>query len=620
MYKYNPNYFTETSSSILDNENLREPQKQSYCKIYEHFVQEGKSSQAIIILPTGVGKTGLMAVAPYNICNGRTLIITPQLTVKDTVLGSLNTESHENFWSACKVLDEKDLPSIIEYENKKTINQVLELANIVIVNIQKLQGRLVSSLINRVPEDFFDMIIVDEAHHSTAKTWVEALHYFSQAKIIKLTATPLRSDGVKMSGELIYEYKLSQAMANNYVKSLIENEVSPDDVRFTIDNNMDVTYSLKEILQIKDEDWISRSVAYSDECSMQVINKSIELLKDKKSISNIPHKIIAVACSIKHAERIQELYASQGVRCSIVHSGMEVSEIDAVKTDIECNRTDVIVNVGMLGEGYDHKYLSIAAIFRPFRSELPYAQFIGRILRYIPESKNAGDNIGQVVSHRYLYLEELWQKYKIEMAESEIIRNLQDENVLRQIEQSTETKDISITDIGTVTASKKATITEDAYIQTKLLKKYKEESEEINIQAQQVAKILKISHEKAKQIIRQQKSNTSLARPDLVYNRSRKDIDTRIKEDIVPELTVKYIKESSSKNIKDCRLFQSGAYKWITKIKTPEGCLVAYFNKYLMDKIGKKREEWSIEEIQRANILLDNQTEYVAKILESFYD
>ena len=84
-----------------------------------------------------------------------------------------------------------------------------------------------------------------------------------------------------------------------------------------------------------------------------------------------------------------------------------------------------MINVAMLGEGYDHKYLSIAAIFRPFRAELPYTQFIGRVLRYIPEG-NPEDNIAKIVSHHYLYLDKLWEKYKKEISQSEIIKSLRD--------------------------------------------------------------------------------------------------------------------------------------------------------------------------------------------------
>ncbi|MFM9745600.1 helicase-related protein, partial [Streptomyces brasiliscabiei] len=89
---------------------------------------------------------------------------------------------------------------------------------------------------------------------------------------------------------------------------------------------------------------------------------------------------------------------------------MDKNELNSKFNDIENNRVDVVVNVSMMGEGYDHKYFSVAAIFRPFRSPLPYEQFVGRILRIIPEG-NVSDNIGSVVAHKFLYLNKLWNYY-----------------------------------------------------------------------------------------------------------------------------------------------------------------------------------------------------------------
>src|SRR5690625_6912967 len=49
---------------------------------------------------------------------------------------------------------------------------------------------------------------------------------------------------------------------------------------------------------IREENWIQRSVALSRESNEKIVNLSIQHLKDKKELTNNPHKIIAVACSI----------------------------------------------------------------------------------------------------------------------------------------------------------------------------------------------------------------------------------------------------------------------------------------------------------------------------------
>lgn len=50
--------------------------------------------------------------------------------------------------------------------------------------------------------------------------YFETVNHFKNAKVIKLTGTPIRTDGVELAGELVYKYRLSQAMAKGYVKSL----------------------------------------------------------------------------------------------------------------------------------------------------------------------------------------------------------------------------------------------------------------------------------------------------------------------------------------------------------------------------------------------------------------
>ena len=612
-------YFLDTPANILENENLREPQRQSYYKVYEHFVEGQKTSHALLVLPTGIGKTGIMGIIPYQISKGRVLIITPQLTVKDTVIDSLNTENHNNFWLERKVLTEEHLPAIIEYEGNRTKDEVLYLADIVVINIQKLQERLSSSLINRLPKDFFDMIIVDEAHHSPANTWIESIQHFSNAKVVKLTATPYRTDGRKIAGELIYNYRLSQAMAYKYVKSLEMHEYIPDELTFIMDNDDTKKYTLEEVMEIKDDDWVSRNVAYSPECSAQVVDESIAILENQKSLSSLPHMIIAVACGIQHANQIGELYRSRNIRVGIIHSYMDTDDIEAIKSDISNNRLDVIVNVGMLGEGYDYKYLSVAAIFRPFRSKLPYAQFIGRILRYIPEAPQARDNIGHIISHKHLYLDELWKDYKIEIAQSEIIRHLQEQDYLEFEERESGEGSPHRLDTAKVIPSL-GRVSTDAYLETELLRKAREESEQLNEKISILSQVLNISKQAAKDIIKSQQSVSKLKRPDKVYNRSRRTIDLRIKEDIVPDLVVKYSVPQEDKPLSGSRLFRTSTYQWITtSINDEQGMLAVYFNKYLREEIGKKREEWIISDFERANELIDRQAEYVDRVLQEYY-
>lgn len=627
--EYNPHYFLMANPHIYENDMLREPQIQGYYRVYDHFIVKNKTLPAIVVLPTGVGKTGLIGLLPFHICKGKTLIITPQLTIKDTVIDSLDPENPESFWYKRNVFKKiGETPTLIEYTNS-TKQEILDSANIVILNIHKLQSRLSRSPLNFLPEDYFDMIIIDEAHHSTANTWVETVQHFSKAKVVKLTGTPIRTDGVKLAGQLVYKYRLSQAMSKGYVKSLRNFEYIPEKLLLTIDKDEAVQYTVDELLEqgIRDEDWIKRSVAFSKDCSESVVRESLKLLDEKRrNNSKVPHKIIAVACSIDHAEQIKELYLNHGYRAEVIHSKQDIERQLEIKTDIENHRLDVIINVAMLGEGYDHPYLSIAAIFRPFKNELPYEQFIGRVLRSIPEEEveKADDNIADVVSHKYLELTKLWEKYKVELQESEVIKHLQNENILDDetdiYSRNTEDNKGEVIPLGKAHEKGSGAVKTDTYLNTALIKKQQEEAKKQKENIDKLQKLLNIDYEQALAIYNQTrtKDTAALKRPDLYFANKKKDLDVEIKEVLIPELITKYNINQSAKDLIGCRLF-NGKYQWIKKrAKDNGGLLAMYVNSYMKNEIGKKRENWRLSDYENAFTKLPVVREYIERALSEY--
>lgn len=635
-YVFNPNYFIETPFFIKDNTSLREPQIEAYYKTLEYYSNESNDRNAVIVLPTGVGKTGVMGLLPFLLCKKRTLIITPGTTIRDTVIESLNPSNPNNFWYKRNVIEKGFmLPSLIEYEGLDTPMEVLNSCNIVILNVQKLQNRLDSTLIKRVPNNYFDLIIIDEAHHSTATTWVEATNYFKTAKVIKLTGTPFRTDGEQITGHLVYKYPLSRAMYNNYVKSLSNIEYVPEQLFLTIDDDKETLYTVEEILEMKirDKDWITRSVAYSPSCSESIVLQSINELNKKKVNSNIPHKIIAIACSITHAKEIQELYESKGMRTTIVHSNLSDEEKKQAFSNIDNHRVDVVINVAMLGEGYDHPYLSVAAIFRPFRNELPYTQFIGRVLRYIEEGK-ASDNVAAIVSHHHLYLDKLWEKYKKEIQESEIIAALDpyeaelDESINGNESNGTTSNVKNPQQLGDVTESPNHNLLKDDYLTTELIKKSQEDEIKFREQIKTIQATLNVSEEKAINLIRQaQSANASaLSRPDLLYKKNKKDMDTRIRQEIVPSLIEKYKINRDGIDLKDSGLF-IGKFTNIPlraqASKSPGkniAMLAIYFNTALVYKIGLSRKDWLDDDYINAFKYLETLVDFVDSKLKKYYN
>lgn len=619
------NHYLSANPQILGNENLREPQLFAYQELIRHYSKEDSDRNALVVLPTGTGKTGLMAIAPYGIAKKRVLVITPQTVVKDTVVGSLNPMDPTNFWLTTKIFPVKtQLPTVIEY-SKELTGDVLESSDIVILNIHKLQLRLESSLLKKVVSNFFDLIIVDEAHHSEAHTWKKAIEYFSESKVIKVTGTPFRSDGVKIEGTEVYKYRLSQAMANGYVKSLERFVHIPDSMQFTIDKNDSNLLSLEEVLKIKSEEWVSRSVALSYESNMSIVNQSVKMLEDKRrNTENNPHKIVAVACSIEHAVQLQEIYEKKGLSVAIVHSKMEKKDLKNEFDKIESNQVDVVVNVALLGEGYDHKFLTIAAIFRPFKSDLPYQQFIGRVLRSISVNDgypvNEDDNIAQVVHHKELNLEELWKRYKEEIDKSSIIKELKtNSKAEREFKPTTPMDEL---DFGATEESESSTLDSDVFLATEFTRM---SNEKRNAEQQRITKLMNefgVTEEVATGLSRQIEVSTELdseklLRPDLYQKNLRANLAVKINEEIIPDIITQFNVSLDSYEITEVR------EKFIANSNKPPyhkednngATLGIYFNASLKQFTKKNRKDWDSSELERAIEQVEKYRQYVVDTL-----
>src|SRR5262249_46492633 len=107
------------------------------------------------------------------------------------------------------------------------------------------------------------------------------------------------------------------------------------------------------------------------------------------------------------------LYEERHIIAREIYSEMDTEKQTKVLHELEDGRIDCIVQVQMLGEGFDHPPLSVAAIFRPFRSLSPYVQFVGRIMRVMfPDDVGNPANHGYVVSHIGLNNDANWRDFR----------------------------------------------------------------------------------------------------------------------------------------------------------------------------------------------------------------
>ncbi len=401
--------FSHAPVRIVDNLLLRVPQREAYQAAHRHF--QHSNEHAIIQLPVGCGKTGTMAILPFGLARGRTLVVTPNLEITGVVATNLDYTSTDSFYRKARVLENGGGPSAAVLDSDANVLDC-DNSDFVIANIQQLVANDASKWLRRLAPDYFDLILVDEGHHNVAASWQRVLDNFPQARVTSFTATPLRSDGQEVEGRRIYRFPIAAAIREGYVRDLASRRLEPTEIHFEYQGS-ESRHSLKEVLELREEAWFSRGVALSRESNVHIVDASIQCMRELREAGSVKHQIIAAACSIDHARAIRSLYAERGLQADVIHSDLDRDDLDSVRGKLSRGQLDAIVQVQMLGEGADYPTLGVAAIFRPYRNFVPYVQFVGRIMRVVRQNAPGHpDNRGYVVSHVGLNVDRWWSDLK----------------------------------------------------------------------------------------------------------------------------------------------------------------------------------------------------------------
>ncbi|MCK7259684.1 DEAD/DEAH box helicase family protein [Enterobacter asburiae] len=405
--------------------NLRDCQKEAYLAVRDYFGNSANTEKHVLVqLPTGTGKSAVIAISPYEVAKGKVLVLTPNLTLANQIEQDIDIfeNPNGNIYKKLGLFSERFYAENVAYPlrlNDSVSSNDIDEHQIIIANYQQLND--VEKWF-KGKEEQVDLIIIDEAHHQKAKTYQEVINFFPHAKILSLTATPFRSDGKPLDGKVIYTYHFSDAIKNGYIRNIKVCDIAPESISLVgMFNDKDgKEYSLEDILKLKEEAWFRRGIALSQDCCDSIASKSFEkLLELRDSYPNDTHQIIAAAISKRHArEFVKPAFERLGLKVGLVST--EEKNNDVTLRNLKQGKIDVIVNIGMLGEGFDHKPLGVAAIFRPFASLNPYIQFLGRVIRENGSTKNCW-----VVSHLGLNQISRFKEFKLfDADDKEILERL----------------------------------------------------------------------------------------------------------------------------------------------------------------------------------------------------
>ncbi|HGW6094753.1 DEAD/DEAH box helicase family protein [Serratia marcescens] len=411
------NAFSSKTVNIHGNDKIRTPQIEAFQSLESHYENQNRSQKEVgIILPVGCGKSGCITITPFAFKSKRTLVIAPGLHISSQLLRDFDPSNQSMFYRKCKIISDNNFPEPVEIRGDDANLSDLEEAEVVITNIQQLQGGSENRWLKDLPNDFFDLILFDEGHHSVASSFMSLKQHFPNAFIVNYSATPLRADGQLMAGKIIYTYPIFKAIKNGYVKRLKAVQLNPKTLKFVRDDSgIEVEITLDEVKRLGEEDSkFRRGIVTSKETLTTIIDASIhELNRLREETNESRLKIIASALNYDHCHQVVEAYRARGLRADYVHSREDSIINQRVMNRLNQHELDVIVQVRKLGEGFDHPYLSVAAIFSIFNNLSPFVQFVGRIMRVIEQNNPQSIlNQGVVVFHAGANIAKQWGDFQ----------------------------------------------------------------------------------------------------------------------------------------------------------------------------------------------------------------
>ena len=226
----------------------------------------------------------------------------------------------------------------------------------------------VQSLVRRLekfnPEEF-DVIVVDEAHHSPAPTYRKIIEYFKPRLLLGFTATPNRNDGVGLKAiyqDIIYERNLRWGIGNGYLSNIHCLRV-------------DIGVDLQHVAQ--------RLGDYAPEALERAMNieSANEAVAEAYRLYAKPPVLIFCA-SVAHAEALAEKIPG----AVAVKGGEDRSEIVQAFSE---GKIPCITNCMVFTEGTDLPNIQTVIMARPTRNVSLYTQCAGRATRLYPGKEYA---------------------------------------------------------------------------------------------------------------------------------------------------------------------------------------------------------------------------------------
>lgn len=333
----------------------------------EAAIASGKR-RLLLVAPTGAGKTVMLAeLVRRTVGRGGQALV---LAHRRELVGQASRKLH------AVGLDH----GIIAPEFPARPGEAVQVAS-----IATLHARAVRSTLLQLPPA--DLLVVDEAHHSTATTWRRLIEAYPDAAVIGPTATPCRTDGRGLGGlfcGIVECPPVAALIASAYlVPTRVYAPSRPD-----LDGVRTVA-----------GDWNEKQLAERMDRPQLVgdVVSHWHRLADGR-------RTIVFATSIAHSAHLADEFGRSGVAAAHLDGSTPIAERDAIMARLASGALDVVCNCGVVGEGVDVPDVGCIVLARPTKSIVLYRQMIGRGLRPAPGKTDClvVDHAGATFEHGFI--------------------------------------------------------------------------------------------------------------------------------------------------------------------------------------------------------------------------
>ena len=325
---------------------LRPYQNKAKEKVFEQW-DEG-NNKTLLVLPTGCGKTIVFAKITEDCVRmgARVLILAHR--------GELLDQASD------KIFKVTGLRCAIEKAEETCVDSWYRVC------VGSVQTLMRDKRLSQFSADYFDYIIIDEAHHALSDSYLKILSHFYLAKVLGVTATPDRGDMKNLGtvfDSLAYEYTLPEAIREGYLSPI---------KAVTIPLQLDLSGVATQAGDFKASD-IDTAL---DPYLYQIAQEMKEYCKNRKTVVFLP--------LVKTSQKFRDILNTQGFSAAEVN-GSSADRAEVLQ-DFDEGRYNVLCNSMLLTEGCDCPSVDCVIVLRPTKVRGLYCQMVGRGTRLSPET------------------------------------------------------------------------------------------------------------------------------------------------------------------------------------------------------------------------------------------